>query len=307
MLVMAATQMAVGTQDIHLAFRDIKGRRLLEYKFDLPDLPKWFKLYRSHHKANNFIRKLITDYSVFSPDSIALVDYFTGLNRQRWESIISDLKGKLGKISQEEQKVALREGLASWTSLFEESFLDLRDEDGGPLSDPENVVAFSDDIATVEGSFFYLVHIPCWLLYQESPTRIYRKARTGDYDAIERLLRLDALMIHDPTIGKQIQRFRISGKIHKYLNLMDAVLRKPKNRITRKKMKYSVAGFISGISHALKQPLDAQEITDLFDAIAQDFQGLDCDEDIPNKVAFNKAIQRDRAYWMSVLTLDNKS
>lgn len=307
LLVVAAGQAVSSAQDIHQMFRDIKDRRIGGFQFPLPKLSDWYRLYRFHRRSDSFIRGLVSDFSSFSQDTISFVDDLSGIKQTDFEIAKTEFKNYWDLLSSNERESYIRDAQSIWKSMLDESYRDLERNIGENELESEEHDELVNAIETLEGSFYFLIHVPCWLLYHESPTRLYRKARCGDYDALEKLFRLDALMIHDPVLGRQVQQLRIDGKRFKYENLMDAVLRKPKSRITRKKMKYSIAGFVSGLSHAIGKPLDAQQITDLFDAVAADYRGLDSDEDIPNRVAFNKAIQRDRAYWMSLFNKDIKN
>ena len=183
-----------------------------------------------------------------------------------------------------------------------ESFHDIQsDIDDEPI-DLQQKEDFLNSIEAVEASFFYLVIIPCWVLYQDYPTRLYRKARQGDYESLEKLIRLDSLMIHDPSIGKQIQLLRMKRKRLKFEALLDAVHKRPKSKITRKKIKYAYAGFLSAISSSVKTPLNEPQIRALFDAIAQDYKKNPIDTDLPNSPeTFSKAIQRHRKPWQALL------
>lgn len=43
-----------------------------------------------------------------------------------------------------------------------------------------------------EFNFFLTVGMPCWLEYQTTPHHLYRRAQSGDFEALEALLRLDS-------------------------------------------------------------------------------------------------------------------
>ena len=183
-----------------------------------------------------------------------------------------------------------------------ESFYDIQSGNDDEPVDLQQKEDFLKSLEVVEASFYYLVIIPCWILYQDYPTRLYRKARQGDYDSLEKLIRLDSLMIHDPSIGKQVHLLKMKRKRLKFEGLFEAVHKRPKSNITRKKMKYAYAGLISAISSSVKAPLSEPQIRALFDAIAQDSLKKDIDTDLPNgQETFSKAIQRHRKPWQKLL------
>jgi hypothetical protein len=47
-----------------------------------------------------------------------------------------------------------------------------------------------DPLGAAENQFFMRVWLPCWMLYGEHPPRLMRRARQGDMNALQDLLRL---------------------------------------------------------------------------------------------------------------------
>jgi hypothetical protein len=54
-----APQMALNVRDMHQGFQHIQARRILNYQVQLPHLPSWFILYRTHRKPLAFLRSLL--------------------------------------------------------------------------------------------------------------------------------------------------------------------------------------------------------------------------------------------------------
>jgi hypothetical protein len=139
-------------------------------------------------------------------------------------------------------------------------------------------------------------------LYKEWPSRLYRKARQGDTNSIHKLLRLDPFLLHDPSIGREIQKVRIHGRQNAYAELLNAPLKPIKLKLTSRTIKDMLAGLISLLAEALKQPLSSTDIRDLFDAVAQDADKLDIDTSLPeSQEAYSKVIQRNRPNWKPML------
>lgn len=201
------------------------------------------------------------------------------------------------------------EGKQFWKRLLALSFDDLNsDFEDLPLE--EHAAANVELCLTkykMELSFVFLVFTPCFMLYKMSPGRLYHKARLGDVSAIDKLLRLDPLMLHDPAIGQQIQKIRLFGRQTTYQNLIEAPLKPIKSKITNSKIKASMATLISMMADIIKQPLTSTEIRKLFDAVAQDADKRDIDTSLPDSPeAFSKSIQRKRSSWKPLLPLDSK-
>lgn len=302
LIALFAPQLAVSARDMHKAFRHIRERRVLNHQYPLPVLPAWFVIYRSHRKPLGLMRKFISNFSKFGAEGVDFGDAIL-------EGIRLVRTGKLQASEIVPNAEDFHQILPQLQSTLSASFQDIEDDLSDTPPEPSAKTAalklFTD--MELESSFHMLVLVPCWLLYREHPTRLYRKARLGDVDAIEKLLRLDPLLLHDPSIGKAIQAFRFANKTLAYENLIEASLKQPKARITRKKMKYATAGLISGLSSIIQAALTEPQIRALFDAIAQDADGSSIDTDLADSPeAFAKAINRDRAFWLKTLLADKK-
>lgn len=59
-----------------------------------------------------------------------------------------------------------------------------------------------DNLQQIEGQFFLLVWLPCWLEYGDSASRLLQRAETGDLVAVEQLLRLDKQSLFFPRIRR---------------------------------------------------------------------------------------------------------
>ena len=69
--------------------------------------------------------------------------------------------------------------------MLDEFFRDLDDDLEPSPTDPEQQTLLAALIRnkSIECSFFVLIIIPCLLIHRTSPTRLYRKARQGDFSA----------------------------------------------------------------------------------------------------------------------------
>ena len=176
------------------------------------------------------------------------------------------------------------------------------DIDDTPLNDEAREYVL-ENIVAPEFLFLMKVDFPCLFLYHESPGRIFRKARLGDPDSLDKLLRLDKTIIQHPRISKWFSHY--SSKEDKRLigNLSEAIPKPPRPKISLNKEKYRIAGFISYFTELLGKRLNAPEIQSLFNAVAIDY-GIDVliDSDLPDSPeAFEKAVRRERNIWKSAL------
>lgn len=295
-------QMAVTARDIHEAFQHTKERRIYNHQFDLPHPPSWFALYRTHKKPLTFLKKLFTDYSSFSSPSIEfaenVIEGARQLGRLPPGTPITITVEELEQINKAKQKV------------LAESLSDIKSDKAAEAADPQTKDAMLSFLVgmDLESSFFVLVTVPCWLLYQIHPGRLYRKARQGNFDALQKLLNLDPLMIHDPMIGKQIQKLRFKNKSRQYEKLFEILLKKSTIHVTPQQMKYAIGGFLSALAQLLKIRLTAPDIQKLFDAVSLDFDGFNRDSCLPNSSeTFARAIYRYRNDWLKAFKPDMKN
>jgi len=155
--------------------------------------------------------------------------------------------------------------------------------------------------------FFIRVWIPCILFYGDYPANILRKARHGDENALEKLIRLDKSVIHDSKIMEIHHQAAVAKKQGTMDIITKAMNKSPKMKIDPQKVKYSLAGLISLISITLGKKLKAVEIHGLFNAISSDTSDESIDPDlIVTPETFEKAIQRAKTFWQAFIPLPDK-
>lgn len=288
-----ATQIATFAREIPEILNHQKKHRFLTHTFPVPDLPSWHALYRSHRRYFDPFLEMAYQASPLGQQLISL------------SVALKDLSRHLEQVK--EQGITpeqVKEAQEYWNGLLRMAFTDIQEEiDDAPLT-PEmrlTVQRYRDNDETAV-AFLFLVAFPCWLLYKEWPSTLYHKAIRGDYSAIHKLLRLDPFTLHDPSIGRQIQLFRIQGRQTLYEELLSAPIKPIKVKLTSRTIKDMLAGLISLMADTLKQPLTSTEIRDLFDAVAQDTAKRDIDTTLPeSQEAYLKVIQRNRPDWKPLL------
>jgi hypothetical protein len=293
LIALFAPQIASFAREIPEMLKSQKKHRLLSHTFSVPDLSSWHAFYRSHRLYFNPFLEMIFQASPYGKQLIALGAAFQNLPRH--------LKQMKEQGIDPEQ---LKDGQDSLNEFLRMSFAEIQDDlDDTPLS-PEvrAVVQQYKDNDEMALAFMFLVAFPCWLHFKEWPSKLYHKAITGDTNAIHKLLRLDPFTLHDPAIGKQIQHVRIHGRQTVYAELLNAPLKPVKVKLTSRTMKDMLAGLISSLADAIKQPLTSTDIRDLFDAVAQDYDKRDIDTSLPeSQEAYSKVIQRNRPDWKPLL------
>lgn len=272
----------------------IREHRLLNHQFPLPPLHLWFSMYRYHRKPIAFLKTFMSAHSEFGQKSIE----FEQSMMARARALDRDNPQNLTLAEAVEQSAK-----EMMPHVISESFKNNSSAPGANKGDLHNI----NNGMTSEMSFFLFVWLPCWLIYRIHPTRLYRKARQGDFNAINKLISLDPLMLHDPAIAKRIHSLRLNNKNNAYESLLTAPLKPLNAKIKTKKMKLALAGYISAVATIYKTPLSEPEIRVLFDAVAQDTTGNLIDTDLPEMPdTFAREIRRDRDLWLKMLPRPDK-
>ena len=296
-LAIFAPQLAAFTLDLPDIFRCHKNRKFHDGSVHLPRLTSWYALYRNH---NRYCESLLLELVEVS----ALAAHLTFLGAALQDS--TPRKSDAPPPTEDAQRTARQ----FWLHLKELSLANLRADfeerrlDGATQTAVEHCLQHFE----MELLFLFWVFLPCFILYQTTPTRLYRTARLGNSKAIDTLLRLDPLMLHDPAIGQVMQRLRLSGKHAAYQNLVEAPLKPIKATPTPNKLKTSMAALISIIATDIGHPLTAKEIKQLFDAIAKDADRAERDHALPQSPeTLGKAMQRKRPAWEKLKKPDSKT
>jgi hypothetical protein len=155
--------------------------------------------------------------------------------------------------------------------------------------------------------FFLRVLFPCLNIYGMYPRELLGRARQGDIDALEKLIRLDKSAIFDRKISEIVHQAQAEKTPGKMSRIKEAFRSSPKIYMTRTKIKYLLGGLISLMSEAMRNKITATEIDRLFNAIALDMgKGGVQPGAVRTTEEFQKAIQRYRVLWKPILQLADK-
>jgi len=112
--------------------------------------------------------------------------------------------------------------------------------------------------------FFVTVALPCWHLFNTSPWVLYREATSGNTNALERLLRVDPLLVGDTRIDAQLQRiFKRNRELH--AGLMKAAGEGVKKEIHLSDVKFLLGGLLLRISAEWEEWLNGERLIEEID------------------------------------------
>jgi hypothetical protein len=267
------------------ALRNIKERCVYGHQFPLPDFPSWFAMYQSRKPIYAY-KRLISDTSNFAKE---LMSFYSGLRMLDKELKRNPDLFKGLKITRQD----FEEAWKFWQDMCSDTIQEIEEDIAKTPFDPEIQEKFRNALVKDELplSFYFLVYAPCHLFYQMSPAALYRNALNSNISAIEKLLKLDPLILHDPAIGFQIQSVRLYGKENDYLDILSAIAKQPginykKISDERRSIKSDHGAQIYELTKKLNNPLDPAQIRDLYDTLASDYDGTITDKDIKKHEAF---------------------
>lgn len=165
----------------------------------------------------------------------------------------------------------------------------------------EDEALFDRLFASAAGQYWLCVWLPCVMYYRTYPPLLLRRAREGDDDALDRLLRLDESVVADPGILRRWHEIMHNGSGAERRRMLTAIAGRPKGRLDRKAMRLGLSGLISQFAIGFGCRVTAPEIKALFDAVERVRSGR-IDTSLPESAeAYSKAVQRNRS-WPSLPT-----
>ena len=311
------------------------ARTMADYKglIQYPPLPQWLSLYDDPHAMTEEVLKTLSPQCVGS-SLLKLSDEAAPQGRKITE-VLEEAEN--GVLTQEQFQVWLARGrlLAQelWREHVErlrETLAEMKEEDRAtPLTEKDHAPASTQEATRLLQSsrtlFFLRVWMPCWMEYGRSPKDLLAEARTGDIDAIEKLLRLDkGAILEDAAIRQHYH----TAQTQKNQGWLDRFHRgqtgEPLGRFSSQRIKYCLAALIfkiaAGLDHDFKKiwrkmglrfprgkrlqvKLSYGDIRALFDAVAKD-RGRERDGDLPDEPhSFYVRVKEYSAFWGDVKNL----
>jgi hypothetical protein len=280
-----AQMLAVSAVNCFEILTNVRNNKILD-PFKIPNPSEWFSFYQKHRYLYNYLAETFLNFDGLPAIYANTCKLFLQKNNNSEKNItkVKDQTKHLEKI-------------------FEIQLKHIEDDiDNAPLNEQEKEIVLKK-VVSPEFLFLMSVAFPCWFLYQEYHVHIYRKARSGNIESIEKLLRLDKNIIQHPRINKWITYYSYQEDKRASERLSEAINKPPRSKIALAKEKYRIAGFISLLTELLGSRLSAPEIQSLFDAVAMDY-GIDelRDPNLPDSPeAFEKAVRRERENWKKTL------
>jgi hypothetical protein len=304
---LSAIQLVTMADSLYEVIPQAKDRQLFGHQFSMPELTSWFNMYQSPLKPIKAFGNFVANFHEYGEQ--LLIFLFAARKLHKLLKKNPDYF-KENPITLENAQ----QGRNHANSLSAFIFSEIKDDIDPQPVNPDEKAKILEYIRKNEQElgFCFFLFVPCAFIFQTSPNVLYRKAVAGDIDSIEKLLKLDPLLQHDPAIGQQIQHLRFSNKTNDYERVAAAIHKPAMTNYSdiadaRKSAKVKIAAIISELSQLAGQPLSHAQIADLFDAYAKDKREDEIDTDLPAEESLRTAIKRHSPPWHNLFqNLDNK-
>lgn len=303
-LVIMAQQFAVAAEPCFEFLKKIKLGDRIEAFSSLPKAKEWVRLYRNHRRMERSLIECLRGFGK-NVGVWAEVIELIFLRRKTLRNVLENIKKQFEIMRPFERRRFISKGQKEASRVYSLHLADIESDINRNVDEKLNR-RLKEALSEPEIKFFFKVWVPCWFLYGDYPPRLLRRARLGHLKPMEKIVRLDPSVVNDPKIAEYLHQARAKGKKKTLSVLTDALLKGPKAKITLRKVKCSIAGAISCASILMRHRLTEPEIRGLFNAVAHDMNKEDRDQDLPSPEAFEKAIRRERAFWMPTLAPDKK-
>lgn len=264
--VVLAVQIAAGADDMKTLLSWGIGRTKPPRPLPpLPHVDEWLSLYRNHRAFND---EIFAAFNLF-PDLTAS-EIQEGLRlhtKATQEEIETDVK-EMTKEEQEQFMMFFRGIPFPPDQQSLKAMLDNLDTEAKPDTE-DDADPFDDLLKSATGQFYIRVWLPCWILHRIYPQLLLRQARLSDQDALDKILRLDKSIVHDPGIAAVWHDIMHNGTRSNKNRFTNAMADGPKGKLSHKTMRIGLAGLISQFALLFQCRVTAPEIAKLFDAISQ--------------------------------------
>jgi hypothetical protein len=249
-----------------------------------PPLGSWLPLYRRHRALRRAVLGALGCERPAEVDGgLAFLQAARAVHRT--PASLKELEGLAGPLGEAFAPVMFRSALLDVPGLLSEA--------DAPVS-PHEKRALDAFAASAEGWFFLRVWMPCWVHHRTTPGHLLRRARGGDLDALDALIRLDKAVLADPWIGRHVHRMTHGANRSDRVRLLNALGGTPKGKMDSKRIKLALAGLMSQAAALGGVPLSAGQIHEVFASVSRARGGNRPDGDLPFGDAFAKAVRRNR-------------
>lgn len=266
-------------------------------KIALPDPNEWLKLYKKSFHFQMAACFLIFDY----PRGVRIAWIFRCLRgmvhqahqnkeklKQRLENVIE--KMGLEKFHKRAQTTSKILSNAVEQNIEENLNSLVKNDDSSNEHDDEFI---NELMRSQEISFLLRVWFPCFYLHHMEPGMMLRQARQGNTDMLDKLLRIDKMIIYDPQIQPQFIQMKYGPNKSGLRTFNRAFVGGPTGGINRKKVVKGTAHFVHSLFEALGHKITIADVKEFFDAIASAKKsGCLNEADIASEQALKKAIER---------------
>lgn len=313
---------AIGAEAVHGVIEKLRSGEIDDRLPGRPDLDEWLKFYDDHRRVSVEVMRIFPEIMGRGQDGQDKLDAW----RKEAVTIKNDpekFKRKLKRAGRASLLHAIGTGFQmacfSYKKHLEEARLELKGKQKPDKRDLGKILKNRHEF-----HWYMRVGLPCVIVYRTFPITLLRKAIRGgkkrrpspaQASAIERLVRLDPLMMHHPAIVKWWNEAHGAVRQARFKQLTAwAAEGLDTGKFSARQIKESLGGLILemaatfGRYMTLQEPklhdpeLTAEQVRQLFYAVAQDKAGFAMgvvDEDLEDleRGSWRRAIHEHKKIW----------
>jgi hypothetical protein len=150
---------------------------------------------------------------------------------------------------------------------------------------------------TLESVFLVTVWLPAVMLYGAPPSLLLRRARQGDNDALQALLRLDKSVVLEPSIQQRWHEATRDRNSERVKATLAAMAGRPHRRFSSRSIRVTLAGGLVKLFERAGVRLTSRQVRHLFAEMTA--SGTLHEVHMPAGEALTKALQREKRAWES--------
>jgi hypothetical protein len=297
LFVIVARQLAAGAEEVCELVNAVLSGKLLARLSPAPPAREMLRMYRRHKAVQKAWAEMMFGGAVGSGQEDAAT----------WQGALDEVR-KFDRLPENERRAILEAAVQDEAAMQEmvRMWVEFAAEQGQELvadlnGSGDQEAPGDDQLTRPEVQFYIRVWLPCMIAYGEYAPRLFARARRGNQQALDKLLRVDKSILADPLVADQFHQAHASGRFGALKGLA-ACIRNRGKPLKRRQAKLTVGAFISLLAKGMKIPITMPEIQELFDAVAEvKAKGEKIDTDLPEDpetFARETRMKRPKVRWV---------
>jgi len=269
---------------------------------DIPPLQEWLSYYERSDVIINSIAKLFYELHSECEGILDLCSFYLCHSEEEISLIISKEIEHYNSLSDINKKMYISEARA---------FCDkIKNESNNLLNENYDYITSEQALSIIskpELLFFIRVIFPCLMLHGNFPINLLNKAKLGDEESLEKIIRIDKSIMYEPEIGKYLHQLSFRKPFH--FQILIKRLVKEEKKLSKSQIKLRFRGLLSKIAKYYEETgiksVTSPEIRSRFEFEFPEDE-LKNKKDPINENSYYRQDSRYRDFWLIFSDLDKK-